>query len=592
MPGPIPDNCITATLLKRLHQLGWHITHAGCVFDLLGSFDLFDACLAEITLRAQWAWQFVVTQQVAHRPGFKNLQFADAADTRVFLKGLPDEDRELFHKCLNGCHITRDGKAHCQDGGSDLCPYCGCTDSRFHRFWVCERFAAERSGISADVWKLLPQAPDFLTGYGWSVKPHTLHSWYSALDAIVCPVVNPLRPISQVLHLFTDGGCMNQAAPMCRLAAWAVVVANGVHHAPAEVVDSGPLPGLLQSSYRAEIYAVIRALSIARLQHEQVCLWSDCSAVVTRLQKLLQGREPKPNSAHSDLWNQIYLLLQDFAHGQVSITKVAAHRTQTSAVSPLEEWCFANNSVADQAATWAQRKRPEEFWCFFDRHVQATIACQQLSREVQWTMLKISQAVVRDTQVENEVECEDLAVPPEVPADAWSDLAPLHIPHQAVRWYGDEVVRQVMSWFWQSTYRSVDALVWVSHYQLYIDFMLSGEMGPTKIDVWKAGRHTPHLDLLAIPFATRTRWFTKVLKECLRHHGTSPLYRYCRPESRPLFFHTGCIALPWCPERLKMIDFWILRHYPTGIHRTSKALDSLSLATKDDRFCQVWISSV
>ena len=143
--------------------------------------------MAEITLRAQWAWQFVVSQQVSHRPGFLNLQFADAGDTRGFLKSLQLPDKELFHRCLNGSHITQDGKVYCQEEGSDLCPYCECSDSRFHRFWICPRFAHEREKLPADVISLIPELPDFLTCYGWSIRPHTMLAWYQALDAIQSP---------------------------------------------------------------------------------------------------------------------------------------------------------------------------------------------------------------------------------------------------------------------------------------------------------------------------------------------------------------------------------------------------------------------
>jgi len=130
----LPDTCITVTLLTRLQTLGWNVAHGGKLCDEFGRFSLFETSLAEIVLRAQWAWQRVVAEQVSHREGFKHLQYADAADTRAFLKTLPPEDQVLFHKCLNGCHITQDGKSYCQEEGSKLCPHCSCTDSRFHKF--------------------------------------------------------------------------------------------------------------------------------------------------------------------------------------------------------------------------------------------------------------------------------------------------------------------------------------------------------------------------------------------------------------------------------------------------------------------------
>ena len=261
-PDAVPANSITSTLLSRLQMLAWHVMGNGLIHDQFGEFSLFEACMSELVLRAQWAWQKVVAEQVAHRPGFRDLQFVDAADTRVFLKTLAVEDLELFHKCLNGTHITQDGKAYCQEGGSSQCPYCDCTGSRFHRFWVCERFQAEREGLPSDVLALIPSLPDVVTGYGWSLRPYTSLEWYSYLCNICVPSVNPMQDMYQEVHLFTDGSCLNPEVPICRLAAWAVVFADFEGPFAGSVIESGPLPGMLQNSYRAEIFAVWRALSI------------------------------------------------------------------------------------------------------------------------------------------------------------------------------------------------------------------------------------------------------------------------------------------------------------------------------------------
>lgn len=225
----LPDTCITVTLITRLQTLGWHVTPNGLLSDAFGTFGLFEVSLAELVLRAQWAWQHVVAEQVSHREGFCDLHFADAADTRSFLNTLPADEQVLFHKCLNGCHITQDARSYCQEGGSKLCPYCMCTDSRFHRFWVCEQFASARTDVPADVWKLLVSAPEYLTCYGWSVRPYTFHSWYQALANVQAPMPPPLPCLANEVHVFTDGSCLNQSFPSCRLAAWAVVLADADH---------------------------------------------------------------------------------------------------------------------------------------------------------------------------------------------------------------------------------------------------------------------------------------------------------------------------------------------------------------------------
>ena len=68
----IPENSITSTLLSRLQTFGWHVDAFGKIHDMFGVFSLFHVSIAEIVLRAQWAWQCVVAQQVAHRPGLRD----------------------------------------------------------------------------------------------------------------------------------------------------------------------------------------------------------------------------------------------------------------------------------------------------------------------------------------------------------------------------------------------------------------------------------------------------------------------------------------------------------------------------------------
>ena len=110
-PEELPETCVTATLLTRLLILGCNLSEDGWIHDLIGPFFIFEVSFSEIVLRAQLAWQLVVAQKVSHRPGLVNLQFADPSDIRSFLQSLSAEELDLFHKCLNGCHITQDGKA-------------------------------------------------------------------------------------------------------------------------------------------------------------------------------------------------------------------------------------------------------------------------------------------------------------------------------------------------------------------------------------------------------------------------------------------------------------------------------------------------
>ena len=272
-----PANSFTTTLLTRLQKLSWHVCDNGDIVDFFGRFCLFRVSFSEVRFRVQWAWQQVVAQQVQHRPGLSSLSGVDPSDTRLWLSTLTYDNQELFKKCLNGCHITQDCKQYCQEGGSDLCPYCQCVDSRFHRFWICEHFASARGQVRSDALALVSQAPESLTCYGWSLRPVTAQRWYAMLGAIPEPMPLLLKPCSGDLHLFTDGSCLNQHGVSCRIASWAVGRAE-TDGFRGEILDKGPLPGLLQSAYRAEVFAVLRALQLGRQHHLKVFLWTQISS--------------------------------------------------------------------------------------------------------------------------------------------------------------------------------------------------------------------------------------------------------------------------------------------------------------------------
>lgn len=303
----LPGNSITQTLCSRLQVVGWHVDTRGFIHDLWGSFSLFSISMPELKYRLACHWPLFVEAQTAHRRCFQDLGRVDPFDTRVWLRNLDEADRALFRKLLNGTHITQDGKKHCQEASTDLCPYCMCSDSRFHRFWECERFSSLRNGIDDSVWSSIVTLPESLTCSGWSLSPTTALEWNQYFASLSDPLVSPLECDGDV-HLFTDGSCCAQHDMSSRFAGWAVVQASldsisDCSH--SRVVATGVLPGLLQSSARAEIYAILQALRLVEHSFCRVFLWSDCDAVVKRLKRLLCGGIVRTNSAHADLWYAI-----------------------------------------------------------------------------------------------------------------------------------------------------------------------------------------------------------------------------------------------------------------------------------------------
>ena len=282
-------------------------------------------------------------------------------------------------------------------------------------------------------------------------------------------------------------------------------------------------------------------------------------------------------------------ILQDSPHLSVDITHVAAHR-EGQALSALEEWCFLHNQLADRTAVRANYQRTSQFWTFYHRHVAQVQAAQTITSWVQFVLLTVSQFVLQRPPVPEPKEHRDATLPD--PSGLWTGLISFHrLPAAAAR-YGQNMVRLLMSWFFQTVQSCQSPVVWVSQIQLYLDFQLTtGSVGPVKAPGWTDGDLLPLIGLAAHPFRTRVRWFSKAFKETLRHCSQPFCHRYGLPDSEALLLHTGVIAIPWPVERLRAIDRWLLKHLPLGVRRTSTALDSLPLATRDWSLDGIFLTS-
>ena len=588
----IPGNSITHTLFGRLIALGWHVTPEGGLHDMIGPFSLFDISAVELRYRVERHWPHVVAEAVRHRPNFTGLGEVDAEATRDWMQSLDPADQGLYRKVLNGTHITQDGKKHCQEAELDVCPFCACTDSRYHRFWQCERFDHRRSHVNELDAAAILSLPEAVSCCGWALAPSTRLEWDQYFAGLQLPRP-PRIQTGGVLHLFTDGSCHLQHSSLMRYAAWAVVQAteaSGQSFEGTALVESGPLPGVLQSAVRAEVFAVLRALQCAEHHEGPLSIWTDCAAVVRRMRRILAGHGIRTNSVHADLWIEIERLAS-MRGNAICITRVAAHQSLRGQETLLEEWCFKHNALVDKFAVQANQARGADFWHLHDRHVRAVTRVGELNSLIQRVLLDISRDVVSMEVPDIPDDLPEQAF--SVPCRPWRPLPTLSIPAGAVRWYGDAMVRLIMSWFWQCLHGSQGDCRWVSHYQLYSDFMMAtGHPGPVHRQRWLEGTAVPHLALQGYGFKQRSRWFAKVLKETLRHMGVSLHSCYGRPCSNMVLTFTGVVALPWPMERLEAIDRWMLKCAGTTFRRQSKKIDALPFCGRMDSFTEVYVSTI
>lgn len=602
--GRIPRGGPTRALLQRIQLLGWTVGAEGNVSDNWGSFSLFEISMQELEIRAEAAWAKVVAASVQYRPCFTGLVEVDAPSTRAFLATLSCSEQALFRKALNGASFTNDSQCYYSDSGSTICEYCGQDDSRFHRFWRCPVFEPYRQKVPLDVRERIEHLPACLTQAGWSLKPATLDAWWATLLDIAPPVVEATGfvPSRACYDLFTDGSCMFPKAKHYRIASWAVCLAGlGTNWDDSMVLQAGQLPGLMQSAFRAELYAVYVAVWWSRVHRKRVRIWSDCLGVVRRFKKLLKsGRQPKHGVAHYDLWVRIYEELQQLPPGDVEITKVAAHQQKELAESEFELWVVVNNLLADRAARLANLCRSPEFWKFYHHHVDEVTRTAEVGLMIQQVILDISKQVVQrerchtaDGSLTREAEGHD---PPTVIAvtGTWQDfqiVSPL--PWKLTQIFGFTVTSRVAAWLKQAMQSAEDGGVpcrWIAFHQMYLDFqMATGDVGPIYDKGWIDTSRRPDIRLQPFPFRKRSSWFVRLLKRLVKASGGTLDVRVLRPHSTVFALHTASVWIAWPQQRLDWVEEWTCVRVSRSITRDGKLMDSLPVPTRDRRWPQFFL---
>ena len=240
---------------------------------------------------------------------------------------------------LAGGLYTESYKAKWTDQ-ADSCPWCGQQDTLRHRFWECPQHQDLRVALAPDVLPLLEDLPPVLALRGWAVLPPTWHSWTQLLvDLPPCPSGFGVVFAKGVWNdVFTDGSCLCQASPLYRCAAWssALVPPFGSDWVPGgvQVVGASYLPGLCQTAFRAELYAVAHTLHQAAEQDVAVRIWTDCRGVIARFSLLVWGHKRlKVNASNADLWQWILQSVERVGRHRIDLRKVPAHRRLASATS-------------------------------------------------------------------------------------------------------------------------------------------------------------------------------------------------------------------------------------------------------------------
>eukprot|EP00438_Fugacium_kawagutii_P008486 Skav210938 [mRNA] locus=scaffold713:136269:139058:- [translate_table: standard] len=338
-------------------QLGWSFDrvpqfydHDGCHHDLLG---LSNAALDSLLFDA---WLQMLTHQVRHRKTMADLTSSDVDLVHFDRDRLTPQELGQVLALQSGAFISNSQHAKYDVSKCAECSLCGVPDAPDHWFH-CPRFAHLREDMPdmqnwlssvplCTLHHLLPlRSPAYV-----QMKQYLLNLEDRSSTFVSAPGQGPQ-------HLFSDGSFIPQTPKIASVAAWSVV--NSTTGLPT---GYGPVPGLRQSTARAELYGVLAAARWCLHYEVEVYLWSDSLNTVRGVQALLQGHwVPTARAEDHDLWEQLAALMDDLRVGLFHICWIPSHLDLVRCQDCWEEWVATWNGVADTMAVLVNVSRSDNF---------------------------------------------------------------------------------------------------------------------------------------------------------------------------------------------------------------------------------------
>eukprot|EP00438_Fugacium_kawagutii_P007516 Skav231097 [mRNA] locus=scaffold2525:233653:243147:- [translate_table: standard] len=565
--GSAKTNGPIGILIDRVSSLGWELQSDGSFRDAFGCFQPLAVGWDEVVLRVKLAWPLLLGNEVVHRSSMDGLWDSDLGLVVHQLQSLDEEDQALVRCCLDGTLYTQCGRAHFEDNNEGTCPWCSQPDGFFHRTWLCPFFVQERSEVSDELQQALPSMARCWTCHGWPTSPVELLEWRKMLCVLPVPHASGSLPAGDfpVHHLFVDGSCLFPEDPVLRLASWAVTWANpdaaSLDHA---LLAAGHVRGLLQSSYRGELVAMLVAVSIAVDSAADVVVWSDNDSVVRGMLRLLRwGHKVKPSRPHSDLWGQLHQLCARLRRDQVRVCKVVSHGDPIKAVDEVERWAFWHNHLVDNAARETNKRRPLAFMRQWDRAAEAVAKMRRLALEVWKVQIRVAKKAVA-----SEHSSTPAAAPAAEPAEveAFVERRPAvwtWAPADEVR-YGQRTMLSLRDW-WVTTVVAgfdVGSLVWLTWDQLFLSYLAwSGVYGPRydgRRRVWVC-THQEIQPSEQLTFAKRTRSFQTVVKQLWQQNSFELPSKYTRGAGSMMLVRAYAIRVRVTSDFVEAIDDLVYR---------------------------------
>lgn len=511
---------------------------------------------------------------LSQRKGFQGLENIDVKTTIAKLDKMPDDCRGLLVVALNGTYYTRDGQFHSGLYQDKQCPWCRneeapIVDSPFHRHWCCPRFQQSRNELPTEFFRDIGNLPECFVQHAWCVKSPVERSFLQLLAALpdlsrdFFPVSLPEGP----LHFFTDGSCIMPANSTLRVSTWGVVVANLSMDDRGEFipVSQGPVPGLHQTIYRGEVWAVISACRFALQKQTVFWLWCDNQQLVGFVKDIRNGSSPPAiTDKDHDLLGILFDLVTqaDRLHLFQDIVKVRSHQDERVYSNAIEQWAIRGNDSADNTAAQARQGFSHHFvsvWMELKTHFYRT---SWMRDQAHAHFVRVGLESVEEKGKTRRVGLlePDMEAPPAlaeerrtcvVSFEGFDTIGPYEPSSHLT-----EFAIQVATWFGGLTAANDAEVQWVTSYQLLVDFQnFSGSIGIK----WVDRRWVPIEDWevsSGYNFSRVARWFAAYLKSMAKELQLPYEGIHTTPSSFSFRCWTRCIQVKVSKSRLLRVDKW------------------------------------
>ncbi|CAL1128806.1 unnamed protein product, partial [Cladocopium goreaui] len=237
-----------------------------------------------------------------------------------------------------------------------VCQVCLTPDTQTH--WLtCPRFDTQRHECG-DLLAWIDSAPPCVTLHLLAPRSpfvQPLKTYFLGLEDACC-TFNSAPRWGETNHVFTDGSFFKGIVSTLDRAAWAVVNAT-----TGRSISHGPVPGLLQTIGRAELWGILSAIEWAITYDAEIILWTDSAGTWRKARRLQQhDGELFFDGENDDLWRKLTEALMRTREGQIDFRWTPSHIDTIKCDNAIEEFLAVWNDIVDRHAIQANRQRGDQ----------------------------------------------------------------------------------------------------------------------------------------------------------------------------------------------------------------------------------------